>query len=286
MKKQKNDNLKRLYNLDVCRTLAILSIALNHALNSFTGIGKYEDYLTFNYFEKIFITIGYILSLIGVPLFLCLTGALILSKNFETSEDIKRFYKHNLLTLIISVTIWDIIYYFFSLRLFNAKFSLEYLIKVILFIKPATMGHMWYMPMIIGMYVFLPFISVIVKKFKFKDMMVPIIFTFISVFLLSNIVDILYQFNIDVLGDINTIISTAFTGGVYGMYIIMGYYIYKEEILRKFSTKAIGLWFILSFVVTSLFQTIWYNIFSHYSITYRFFTLLITSLLLFELFVG
>ena len=38
----------------------------------------------------------------GVPLFLMITGALILRKRFETAEDVRRFYRHNWLSLLIT----------------------------------------------------------------------------------------------------------------------------------------------------------------------------------------
>lgn len=123
----------RIFNLDVCRALAILSIVFNHALNSYTSISNAKIFYSLNYFERMFIAIGYILSLIGVPLFLALTGALILNKKFENGNDIKKFYKHNLLNLVISVSIWNIIYYFLGLYIFNLQFDWKHLVLTVLF---------------------------------------------------------------------------------------------------------------------------------------------------------
>ena len=43
---------------------------------------------------KIFFSI---FSHIGVPLFLMISGALLLRRSYETREQTKRFYRHNLL---------------------------------------------------------------------------------------------------------------------------------------------------------------------------------------------
>lgn len=104
-------------NLDLCRVLAIFSIMFNHALNSVYNVTDYSYWLNSIVFEKAFSLIGYSFSRLGVPLFLMITGALILKKDFNNFEKILQFYKKNLTRLIISVCLWNIIYYLLYIAL-------------------------------------------------------------------------------------------------------------------------------------------------------------------------
>ena len=80
-------------NLDLCCVLAIFSIMFNHALNSVYNVTDYSYWLNSIAFEKAFSLIGYSFSRLGVPLFLMITGALILKKDFNNFEKILQFYK-------------------------------------------------------------------------------------------------------------------------------------------------------------------------------------------------
>lgn len=106
---------KRLFYLDVARFIAIISISLNHAVNR-----SYENYnnqmaefFALPFGSTLFKTFISVFSRIGVPLFLMITGVLILNKKMESASDVKRFYKHNLLSLLITTEIWYVLMYWF-----------------------------------------------------------------------------------------------------------------------------------------------------------------------------
>ena len=61
--------------------------------------------------STLFKTVVYVFSRIGVPLFLMISGALLFNKEINNAEDIKKFYKHNLLSLLITSEIWMFIMY-------------------------------------------------------------------------------------------------------------------------------------------------------------------------------
>lgn len=108
-----NNNKKRIVMLDYTITMAMLLVFFNHAISTF-----YIDQLNSELFNsislksQIFMVNSYIISRLGVPLFLFLTGVLILNKRFESTSDIKNFYKKNLISLLVSVILWNVIYYF------------------------------------------------------------------------------------------------------------------------------------------------------------------------------
>ena len=88
--------------LDIARTIAIISISLNHAVNrSFPNYaGQQADFNDCSLIISIIKGVTTVFSRIGVPLFLMITGVLILNKNFEDGNDIKKFYKNNYLAKI------------------------------------------------------------------------------------------------------------------------------------------------------------------------------------------
>ena len=105
----------RSYYLDIARTIAIISISLNHAVNRTYDnyFGQMEEFLESSYLSSLLKSVVTVFSHLGVPLFLMISGALLLHKRMETADDVKRFYRHNLLELFITAEIWYFIMYWF-----------------------------------------------------------------------------------------------------------------------------------------------------------------------------
>ena len=117
----KNSNsVSRTLYLDIVRVFAVVCITLNHAVNRTYDnySNQYKQYLESSFvstFIKTFITV---FSHIGVPLFLMITGVLILNKNFENPQNIKKFIKNNYLNLFITTEIWIFIMFWFIKNFF------------------------------------------------------------------------------------------------------------------------------------------------------------------------
>lgn len=74
--------------------------------------------------------ISFTIGRLGVPLFLFLSGFLLLQKQINDEKDIFTFYKKNLISLVIANSIWVIIYnIFFVITKQNNLVSL--IIKII-----------------------------------------------------------------------------------------------------------------------------------------------------------
>lgn len=103
----------RIFWLDVARCVAIISITLNHAVNRAYHVfeGQSAEFFSIPLGSTLFKTVVYVFSRIGVPLFLMISGALLFNKGINNAEDIKKFYKHNLLSLLITSEIWMFIMY-------------------------------------------------------------------------------------------------------------------------------------------------------------------------------
>ena len=120
------DNIKtRNIQLDYIRVIATLLVVFNHSISTFyIDQLNPELYNSLGIYSKLFMVNSYILSRLGVPLFLLISGALILNKKFETYKDIKQFYKNNLLSLLITVIIWNVIYYFLNIIINNETINI------------------------------------------------------------------------------------------------------------------------------------------------------------------
>lgn len=92
----------RIQSFDIARSFAIICVVLCHSIE-FAYSNVY--YLNLSENSQIFRIIFFTISRLGVPIFLFLTGALILKKQIESDDDILKFYKNNLLPLFIAIEI-------------------------------------------------------------------------------------------------------------------------------------------------------------------------------------
>lgn len=207
-------SITRIQNFDIARTFAILCVIMCHCIGEIYFKINFEQLsIVSQMIRIIFFTIGRL----GVPIFLFLTGALTLKKQIETDEDVIKFYKKNLLPLFIAIEIWNIIYNLFNWYM-TGKFNIVNLLKDLLFFKQVSMPHMWYMPMVLGMYIAIPFLAKIVKTFSLKAIKIPMIIVFIVSILLPSVNVVL---NIFKLGQYKIIVDLSFLGrSLWIIYII------------------------------------------------------------------
>ena len=174
---------KRILYLDAARCLAVLLIALNHAVNrtwdnyndvplEFAEIGKLSTLL------KASLTVA---SHLGVPLFLMITGALLLRRRFETREDLRHFLLHNWLRLLITAEIWFFLGYWFQ-ALLNPAYTireqgidamLRGCVKTLLFLDQLRFDSMWYVPMILTVYLMIPVLAVFLRQRQLRPALLP-----------------------------------------------------------------------------------------------------------------
>ena len=101
----------------------------------------------------------------GVPLFLMITGYLLLDRDYSQGKW-KSFYLHKWLYLLLVTEIWFMIYEVFSVCVQGNLFVWKDFILRLLFIKEPVLSHAWYMPMILKLYLLIPLIAQIIKKCK------------------------------------------------------------------------------------------------------------------------
>ena len=133
--------------------------------------------------------------------------------------------------------------------------------------------------MIIGMYLSMPFVSNALKNFSPQTInQATIVFAFLA-FLLPFITVLC-----DMHGVQNVTIQycLGFSGGVYGIYIILGYLV-KKDLFKKYSSNKLGLLAIVSFAICVVFQYYSYIRGYNFFLWYEFPFILTGSFALFEL---
>ena len=135
---------KRILWLDYARCFAIICVVLIHGVERIYAYDAQQTAML-SAGSLLFRNIAFVAGRLGVPVFLAITGYLLLDRDYSSADKIFRFYKHNLLPIIITTEIWNLIY---DAVIFigNGKFDFDMLIRDLLFLKTNQMGNMWYMP--------------------------------------------------------------------------------------------------------------------------------------------
>lgn len=149
---------KRLVSLDVIRMIAILLVITIHSASFCFSGGKL---LVFN-----------ALGTIGVPLFVILSGYLLLDRDFNGLY-LNKFIGRNLLPLAIAYFFWVFIWYVLS-RFFGflpiglPPQDIQYTITEALFLNPTNNG-LWYLPMLVALYLGTPIVSIFLHRREGAD---------------------------------------------------------------------------------------------------------------------
>ena len=244
----------RLYWIDAIKSFAIVTVLLIHAIQEVYMLDP-DTVNSHDLLYRVGVLSAFVVGRIGVPLFFMSTGYLLLGRDY-TNESIVRFWKRNWLGLIITTEIWYLIYDIFLKYYVGKPIVKTTVIKNMLFIQPIDFTHnpTWYMPVIIGIYLFIPFVAILLKKVSNKVLIIPVaVVVFYSMvvpvadkLLLAHGKDGVYG-----LTDLN------FSGGLYGVMLIMGYK--ACDVLSRIKTRYVVLFGMLNFAVTVLLQLVCYE---------------------------
>ena len=285
----KDSRLNRIPYIDVARALAIISITTNHAYNrSFaTDFGTQAEYLALPFLVSVLKTLTHSFSRLGVPIFVMITGALLLPRDY--SKNYSKFLKHNWLRLFITTEIWLAIMFWY-LQLFPNSilftngfgYCLLRFFMTLLFINPVTMHSMWYMEMILCVYLLIPILSVALQKLPSYAFWLPLVIVAVCSFVLVDFNSVLTGLGVS--EEVSTSLSSANVFSMFVVYLMIGYWI-SRGYLQKYSTAIILLLFIVFFILVSALQLWLYSTESDIIVAkgYKSFLLLGASTFLFEL---
>ncbi len=279
---------KRITWLDIARAIAIISISSNHAVNrAFRDEGSvYEQFMQHSGAVAFIHSVIFIFSRIGVPIFLMITGVLILNKSFENKDDLKKFYRHNLLSILVTSEIWLFLGFWYR-TLFHANdflergigYTLGRFAGTMLFFNQETMGNMWYIPMILCFYLLLPFIAVAFRKINPDWFWLPVGLVVAEAMVVPTINRILLINGVK--GQLEFGLGSMNLFSRYLTFIIIGYFLNKG-LLKKLPLIAVDIIAFVTFMVSAAYQYWEYTLPDGEKVAYNFFPLAFCSVFIFE----
>lgn len=202
----------RKYYIDFLRILAVLFVVMNHTDSLFHMFNK-VNIITWGISAVLFFV-----AKAAVPLFIMITGALTLGRDQSYKKLFLKFGKTILLLII-----WSAIYFIYDTH------SMITLKKIIPFIstiirKPIS-THFWYLYMLIGLYIMMPFIQKMVKDFNKIDYGI-----YLTIWLLfTSVLPFLKVFkNINITSYFGISLFLGYSG-----FLVLGYFIANLTITKK-----------------------------------------------------
>lgn len=139
---------ERKVHLDLLRILAAFSVVMLHSSAQYWyDLDVYSsEWVVANTYDALF--------RFGVPVFVMLSGSIFLGANYKI--EVKRIYQHNIFKIAVLYTVWSCAYGLFDC----AKFGFENLaMKDILREMLYGRYHLWFLPMLVGIYALLPILK-------------------------------------------------------------------------------------------------------------------------------
>ncbi len=151
------------YSIDIIRFFAIAMVILLHCSGfpyHFTN-PQITSIDIVNWFTTdVYAAFG----MLGVPLFVMLTGALLLNPNRE-NEPLRVFYRKRLDRIALPFIFWTIIYFAWSFTILGKPFTLTKIGEGLL---GGSYAHLWYLYLLMGLYALTPVLRVLVKHLDRK----------------------------------------------------------------------------------------------------------------------
>lgn len=238
------NKIERIVWLDYARVFAIFCVIVVHSTESIYPVNV-DTLASLSVWRQIIVITLFTFGRLGVPVFLFLSGYLLLDRKYD-DQGIIRFYCHNLCPLVFTTEIWIVIYGLFNMWYRSSPFNIVKLMKELLFFRICDMSHMWYMPMIIGVYLILPLMSQVVRTSNIRYLETLSGFAFFILFCLP----VINVFR-NVAGKelLHSCIDMSFSGGIYVIMLLFGYYARRGE-FDLVSTPIVVVIGITSFILT------------------------------------
>ncbi|HZH58760.1 MAG TPA: acyltransferase family protein [Metabacillus sp.] len=190
------------FYIENLRGWAIMAVVMIHVSASLLYLNPTNSYWMIGHFFDT-------LSRWSVPIFIMISGALLLRKE----EPLMSFYKKRLYKIIVPFLFWIVFYLFWGSYNSNQPISITSSIKTI-YTGPVYY-HLWYLYMLIGLYLFTPFLRRFVQHATNKELLLFIVFSFS----LETITSLAQEY----LG-LTTMLEVQYFIGYIGFYLL-GYYL-------------------------------------------------------------
>ena len=247
-----NENNKKIY-ISFLRILSTLAVVFLHTNNT---ILNNNSYFHFSNGQKLVLSTNTVLMNWAVPVFLMITGELLLDRAKEIT--IKKCFNKYIRRIVLALFIFGVPFSLLEIFLNERRiFCLDLFISLKNVILGNSWSHLWYLYALIGVYLLLPFLKIYLKNANIDHMkyILSVLFVFNFIIpLLNNVLNCKIAFNIPIEG------FTIF-------YVLMGRYIAENIVLKEFNRKFLKEILILEIVIIILLNSIFYtedNIFLNY----------------------
>ena len=226
--------MTRDYSLDILRIVAIFAVVLIHITAPY---GLNNDFIV-DEFDSWLVRIVNFSLFWCVPVLFMLSGALLLDKR---KESMRIFYNKRLQKILLPTIFWSII--FLSYLYIYRDFTTFNVVGALLKGKPFY--HLWYMFAIIGLYIFVPYIRILLTNLNNLQLRWLIVLLFVF--------SIGHNFSSHYLNNQSTIFSSFLT---YLGYFFLGHELYKyKSKISRYRHISLSI-FIISVLITSISQLV------------------------------
>jgi len=201
---------KRIESLSYLRVFATFAIILLHTL--FTASSIYGSEIGFS--NNLILIILVNCSMWAVPLFLMVTGSLLLQRNKKIT--FAKVFKTYVFRILLALTIFAFIYNIFDVITNKENFSISIIINTIWKIYSGNSWNtLWYLYMLIGIYILLPFYKKIINYSNAQELryLLVVYIVFLSILPFLGTAGFASGFYVDFLT-------------IYPFYLLLGYVIY------------------------------------------------------------
>ena len=211
---------ERQLHMDLLRIFACFSVLMLHTSSQFwyTLPVKSTEWIISNVYDSAF--------RFGVPIFVMISGRFFLARPGEI--DVEKLYRKHILRLVTAFGIWSAVYGIWDCRhwMGNEGVGWKSYVAEMMFGR----YHLWYLPMLIGIYIVLPILKSWVMHCSKKNMeyflfMFGVIQLGIStlkiVYIPTPVLQVINQFS-------NVDMVCSYIG-----YFILGYYLYKYPLAER-----------------------------------------------------
>ena len=178
------------------------------------------------------------LSRFGVPVFVMITGALLLHRDYELGD----FLKRRLGRIIAPFLFWSLVYIAYSWYNEDITFTAGIWTntKIVLHqLKYGSYYHLWYVYMLIGLYFIIPIISKFVRNATETEIVYFLVLWF-AVMMISQ----------PYLARFNPQVDLHYFAGYLG-YLVLGHYLAFKQFPAKYNRNWFGILFLLSLVLVT-----------------------------------
>lgn len=234
---------ERVKYCDFLKCISIILVILIHIFAIYRDL-----YVNSNKLYYAILSFGDSFTRIAVPTFFMITGIFMLTKKNEKSY--KDYIFKRIPKLVIPFIFFSVIYYIYEKNKHSETITLLQFFQTF-----TTYGgfryHFWFMYEIIRIYLLIPFINILVKGLKRKELKNLIILIFIMGNLIKFIQLFTWRYEINLFSGIALTNLTICIN-----YLLLGYYLYKYNI-NQATRKKIYILGIISIILIPIFDLLY-----------------------------